>query len=126
LARFSKRLAKLPPNRSVKDVVSQYLGALRSVALDRMRAEWGDDFVESTPIEYILTVPAVWSDKAKADTLWCGSNAGIGAVGTIRLITEPEAAAVYTFSQLPESSMKQGDVFITCDCGGGTIVSINR
>jgi molecular chaperone DnaK (HSP70) len=48
------------------------------------------DFVDTTPIEYILTVPAVWSDKAKSDTLWCASQAGFGPIEKIRLITEPE------------------------------------
>lgn len=99
-----------------------YLGALREVALDRMRADWGDDFVESHPVQYILTVPAVWSDKAKSDTLTCASAAGFGTPDRIRLITEPEAAAVYTFHQLPDARVKVGDVFITCDCGGGTVV----
>jgi molecular chaperone DnaK (HSP70) len=101
------------------------------------------EFVESTPIEYILTVPAIWSDKAKSDTLWCASKAGFGAMDKIRLITEPEAAAVYTFttvrkpeaqadkfgtvieiSQLPDYALQKGDVFITCDAGGGTVVSL--
>lgn len=57
------------------------------------------DFVESTPIEAILTVPAVWSDKAKSDTLLCAHRAGFGPIDKIRLIAEPEAAAVYTFHQ---------------------------
>jgi hypothetical protein len=58
------------------------------------------DFVESTPMETILTVPAVWSDKAKSDTLQCAHRAGFGEMDKIRLITEPEAAAVYTFHQV--------------------------
>jgi molecular chaperone DnaK (HSP70) len=58
------------------------------------------DFVESTPMETILTVPAVWSDKAKSDTLQCAHQAGFGEMDKIRLITEPEAAAVYTFHQV--------------------------
>jgi hypothetical protein len=58
------------------------------------------DFVDSTPIETILTVPAVWSDKAKSDTLHCAHRAGFGEMDKIRLITEPEAAAVYTFNQV--------------------------
>jgi molecular chaperone DnaK (HSP70) len=100
LAQFSKRLGKLPPNRQISDAVSRYLSALREVALDRMKADWGEDFQTSTPIEYILTVPAVWSDKAKSDTLYCASQAGFGSVGKIRLITEPEAAAIYTLHQV--------------------------
>lgn len=106
-----------------------------------MKADWGEDFQDNTPIEYILTVPAVWSDKAKSDTLTCASKAGFGNTSKIRLITEPEAAAIYTFHQvdslfqilkypvtfpilqLPDFMVNKGDVFITCDCGGGTVVS---
>ncbi|KAH8587270.1 hypothetical protein B0O99DRAFT_642186 [Bisporella sp. PMI_857] len=121
LATFSTKLGRLPPNRKVTDGISKFLAALRDVALDRMAADWGKDFVDSTPVEYILTVPAVWSDKSKSDTLWCASQAGFGPMEKIRLITEPEAAAVYTFTTLPEYSVKKGEVFITCDAGGGTV-----
>jgi len=72
-------------------------------------------------MESILTVPAVWSDKAKNDTLQCAVKAGFGEVNKIRLIAEPEAAAVYTFHQLPEFSVQRGHVFITVDAGGGTV-----
>jgi molecular chaperone DnaK (HSP70) len=123
LAQFSTRLGKLPPNKKPTDGIAKFLGALRAVALDRMAADWGQEFVDETPIEYILTVPAVWSDKAKSDTLACASEAGFGDVNTIRLITEPEAAATWTFHQLPDTAVKKGDVFITVDAGGGTVVS---
>ena len=89
---------------------------MRAVAIDRMESEWGKgsslfftrcgpkltwiDFVESTPMETIVTVPAVWSEKAKSDTLQCAYRAGFGEMDKIRLITEPEAAAVYTFHQV--------------------------
>ncbi|KAK3317152.1 hypothetical protein B0T19DRAFT_451865 [Cercophora scortea] len=86
-----------------------------------MAGLWGQDILDSTPIEYILTVPAVWSDKAKADTLACASGAGFRPIETIRLINEPEAAAVWTFNQLPHTAVKAGDVFITVDAGGGTV-----
>ena len=56
------------------------------------------EFVDKTPIEYILTVPAVWSDKSKSDTLKCAVDAGFCSAGEVSLITEPEAAAVYTFT----------------------------
>ncbi|KAH8896375.1 hypothetical protein GQ53DRAFT_792192 [Thozetella sp. PMI_491] len=86
-----------------------------------MASDWGQDFVDDTPIEYILTVPAVWSDKAKSDTLFCASQAGFGDASNIRLITEPEAAAVWTFHQLPDVMVKKDDIFITVDAGGGTV-----
>jgi hypothetical protein len=62
-------------------------------------------------VEYILTVPAVWSDKAKSDTLWCASEAGFGPMDKIRLITEPEAAAVYTFTTVLVCPFQE-DIFL--------------
>jgi hypothetical protein len=121
LAQFSTRLGKLPPNKKPMDGITRFLGALRATVLDRMEAEWGRDFIADVPVQYILTVPAVWSDKAKNDTLACASAAGFGDAAQIRLITEPEAAAVWTFHQLPDVSIKKGDVFITVDAGGGTV-----
>lgn len=53
-------------------------------------------------METIITVPAVWSDKAKSDTLQCAHRAGFGQLDKLRMITEPEAAAVYTFHQVRE------------------------
>lgn len=44
-----------------------------------------------------MTVPAVWSDAARAKTLECAERAGLGdgVEAGIRLVTEPEAAALY-------------------------------
>jgi molecular chaperone DnaK (HSP70) len=55
-------------------------------------------------METILTVPAVWSEKAKSDTIQCAHRAGFGELDKIRIITEPEAAAVYTFHQVRRRS----------------------
>jgi molecular chaperone DnaK (HSP70) len=59
------------------------------------------DFVQNTPKEYVLSVPAIWSDKAKDRTISCAFDAGYGERGdpsSIRLVSEPEAAAVYTIT----------------------------
>ncbi|CAZ84109.1 unnamed protein product [Tuber melanosporum] len=91
---------------------------------DWTKDQWIDrkaEFVDKTPVEYILTVPAVWSDRSKSDTLKCAVDAGFCSAGEVSLITEPEAAAVYTFTTLPEYSIKKGTIFLTCDAGGGTV-----
>lgn len=43
----------------------------------------------------------IWSDAAKALTLRAASSVGLGTEGTLPLITEPEAAAVYSLRNLP-------------------------
>lgn len=42
----------------------------------------------------------IWSDAAKALTLQAAVSVGLGAKGTLPLITEPEAAAVYTLKSM--------------------------
>lgn len=39
----------------------------------------------------------------------------------IRLISEPEAAAVYTLRAIQPNSLSVGDHFVVCDAGGGTV-----
>jgi hypothetical protein len=66
------------------------------------------EFVESTSKEYIPSVPAIWSDPAKNDTLECAFNAGYGDRGipsSIRLVSEPEAAAVYAITTVIQSCL---------------------
>lgn len=76
------------------------------------------EFIEDTPIEYILTVPAVWSDRAKNSTFECARKAGMSSISCI---SEPEAAAVYTLSAIQPNILRLGDNFVVCDAGGGTV-----
>ncbi|KAM0517770.1 hypothetical protein ACHAPE_004746 [Trichoderma viride] len=62
-------------------------------------------------------VPAVWSDAAKHATLKAAEMAGLTPV---RLIKEPEAAALWTTKKL-NVALNSGDVFVVCDAGGGTV-----
>ncbi|KAH0543127.1 hypothetical protein FGG08_002553 [Glutinoglossum americanum] len=123
LARFSLKAERLPPNRTITEGITKYLKALRERARDCMALTWGEEFVNGMPIEHILTVPAIWSDRAKAQTLYCATEAGlVGAGGRgPRLISEPEAAALYTFTTVPSSKLRPGEVFLVCDAGGGTV-----
>ena len=71
----------------------------------------------STSLEFVLTVPAVWSDAAKNATLQAAEQAGIGSRHNLKLISEPEAAAVYTLQAMQPSHLRIGDNFIVCDAG---------
>lgn len=70
-----------------------------------------------TKTQFVLTVPAVWSDAAKDATLKAAEKAGMGARGELKLISEPEAAAVYTLKAIQPNHLKIGDNFIVCDAG---------
>ena len=68
--------------------------------------------------QYVLSVPAVWSDKAKDATLRAARNAGISP---ITLIKEPEAAALFTIKEMGNKGLRVGDALVLCDAGGGTV-----
>ncbi|EHL02286.1 putative Heat shock 70 kDa protein 12A [Glarea lozoyensis 74030] len=111
-----KELAKLgkPP----LDVATDYLKALYQHAMGHINNAYPKDFVDMQQKKFVLTVPAVWSDKAKDLTLKAAKNADIHPV---ELIKEPEAAALYTLHYLKGRALAVGDAFVLCDAGGGTV-----
>lgn len=112
---FKKDIKRLP--KDPVDVAADFLGAIYKHALDTIEGAGVREYFKFCQKEFILTVPAVWSDKAKDLTLKAAKKAGIHPV---TLIKEPEAAALYTLSS-HDHSLKVGDSFVVCDAGGGTV-----
>lgn len=73
------------------------------------------------PREYIITVPAVWTDAARELTSNCAVGAGMGPKDKLHVISEPEAAAMYAFKEMKSWALDVNDTFILCDCGGGSV-----
>lgn len=71
---------------------------------------------------YCLTVPAMWSDRAKALMREAAVIAGLVKENDHRdrlmLISEPEAAAIYCEKKCEQFNLKSGDRFMICDAGG--------
>lgn len=112
-----KRSVRPTPQLETKrpvDLVADYLSCLRKHTLECLKRKYGRAFLEATPIDYILTVPAVsifsshfsvgvadlvlkmWSDGAKSSTLQAAEAAGFGSQSEIQLVSEPDAAAAWT------------------------------
>ncbi|KAK7426780.1 hypothetical protein QQZ08_006680 [Neonectria magnoliae] len=72
-------------------------------------------------MDFVVTVPAIWSPAAKQSTERAAAIAGFCGNQRIQLISEPEAAALYTLKNLSPSTLKVGRKFIVCDAGGGTV-----
>ena len=64
-------------------------------------------------------VPALWKDRAKDLTRRCAKGAGMG--DNVKIITEPEAAAIHALQMMDPHGLEVGQAFILCDCGGGTV-----
>lgn len=107
--------------KNVVDAVSDYLTQVHRHTMDTLARRYGEAFLASTKVEFVLTCPAVWSDAAKNTTLQAAERAGMGARAGIQMISEPEAAAVYTLKAIQPNTLNVGDNFIVCDAGGGTV-----
>ena len=98
---------------------TDYLTHLREHIVKVLKTKVGEGVIASTTIEYIITVPAIWSDAAKFRTRACAKRAGMG--GELQIISEPEAAVIYALDAMDPETLNAGDKFVLCDAGGGTV-----
>ncbi|KAI4286825.1 MAG: hypothetical protein L6R35_003918 [Caloplaca aegaea] len=113
--------APLMDGQGPEQLVKDYLTALRHHAERVLRHKVPESALDSTPVEFVITVPAVWSDRAQASTRRCAELAGMGDGSSLHIITEPEAAAMYALDAMDPHNIKVGDTFVLCDAGGGTV-----
>lgn len=111
-----------PPGYGIptEKLVTDYLTSLRKHAEQVLRYKLPQSALQSTPLEFVITVPAVWNDIAQAKTRTCAEDAGMGLGTSLHIISEPEAAAMYALDAMDPHNIKVGDTFILADCGGGT------
>ncbi|KAG6025073.1 hypothetical protein E4U41_001613, partial [Claviceps citrina] len=98
--------------KNVVDAVADYLTQLHRHTLDTLTRRYGDSFMASTPVDFVLTCPAVWSDAAKNRTLLAAERAGMGGRSDVQMVSEPEAAAVYTLKAIQGNHFSVGDNFV--------------
>ena len=112
----------LLPQKSAVDYTADFLTRVRDHVLTNiLPSRFGAKFLQNQQLSYVITVPAIWSDKAKELTRRAAGTAGIPR-RQLMLITEPEAAAVFCATLCKEVDLQTGDRFLVCDAGGGTVV----
>ncbi|KAG6088700.1 hypothetical protein E4U15_005345 [Claviceps sp. LM218 group G6] len=99
------------------EIAADFIGAIYAHALEDISSSVPKAYMDMCHKEFVLSVPAVWSDAAKNATLKAAELAGIKPVTVVK---EPEAAALYSIKTL-DFSIKKEDVFVVCDAGGGTV-----
>ncbi|KAF1945173.1 actin-like ATPase domain-containing protein [Clathrospora elynae] len=107
--------------KTVMEAVSDYLSQIYKHTMETLTKRYGETFMGMTKVQFVLTVPAMWSDSAKDATLKAAEKAGMGNRTELKLISEPEAAAVYTLKAIQPNHLQIGENFIVCDAGGGTV-----
>ena len=109
-------------NREPVDVSADYLTCIHKFVEETfLPSTYGVEFLKNQRRVYLITVPAIWSDLAKDLTRQAAGRAGIPDE-KLFLVTEPEAAALYCATTCEEVDLNNGDHFLVCDAGGGTVV----
>jgi molecular chaperone DnaK (HSP70) len=88
-------------------VISDFLEAIKNTTMTSIKDSYPADVVTGTKIEYVLTVPAIWSDSAKSLMVQAAEAAGFGTHRVnFDLVSEPEAAASYTLKIMQPHNLK--------------------
>ncbi|KAG0204323.1 Heat shock 70 kDa protein 12A [Mortierella sp. GBA30] len=114
----------LPNGLTVVDAIADYLRLFHAHVLQEALKGFGSAF-EQHHIQYCLSVPAMWTDHAKALMRQAAIQAGmitpLDPAHRLLLISEPEAAALYCEKKCDQFSIGHGQRFMICDAGGGTV-----
>lgn len=103
--------------------ITDYLAALHTHAMQEITRGFAKNYHPDT-FRYCLTVPALWSDKAKHIMRQAAVKAGLiqpsDPSDRLVLVSEPEAAALYC-QEAMDVQLCKGDRILICDAGGGTV-----
>lgn len=104
----------LPDGKTARDVTFEYLRLLYSHVMKHLREHIPLTF-DSTPIQFVLTVPAIWSHAAQRATRDAAERAGFGSRegDQITMVSEPEAAGAYCLREMHKGSGNELKVLVT-------------
>ena len=102
-----------------RKLVVDFLSAMKKNFDQILRGRFGPLVSSSLAIEYIITVPAIWTDRGKDITRRCAVEAGMGSENAMKIIKEPEAAGIWALQSMRDIHLQVNDTFVLCDAGGG-------
>lgn len=110
------------PGKKAVDFAADYISCIyKYLHEEALPRQFGAGYLDGLQIAYVITVPAIWKDSAKYLTRQAAERAGIPH-SKLELITEPEAAALYCATISKQVDLANGNRFMVCDAGGGTVV----
>ncbi|KAI5842032.1 hypothetical protein BZA05DRAFT_464152 [Tricharina praecox] len=111
----------IPPGMKPTDVARDFLAALYHHAIQTLWRINSANVMRASKVDFVVTVPAVWTDAAKNRTRLAAEQAGIAGEHELQLLSEPEAAAIYSIKIQESAAIRVGDRIVVCDAGGGTV-----
>ncbi|KAI7818930.1 hypothetical protein BC939DRAFT_400922 [Gamsiella multidivaricata] len=119
-----ENIEPLPLGIKPLDAISDYLCKFHAHVVKEAMKNFGSTYDQSH-IQYCLTVPAMWSDRAKHVMRLAAVRAGMiredDPAHRLIIVSEPEAAAMYCQSKGDQFNLQKHDRFLICDAGGGTV-----
>ncbi|KAF2495164.1 hypothetical protein BU16DRAFT_539159 [Lophium mytilinum] len=117
--------------KSPDEIVTDYLTKVYQALESNLKTQIRDQGIrQRLTVDIVVTVPVDWAYRAKNSTLRAIRNAGFNEqnfpkLQDIIMVTEPEAAAMYTArylkTKMQKDFLKIGECFVLCDAGGGTV-----
>ncbi|KAK1960022.1 actin-like ATPase domain-containing protein [Colletotrichum sublineola] len=114
-------------NREAVEAVSSYLRRLWNHSIECITRSVGKGLMRLCKFHVVITLPAIWPEYSKARMRRAVEDAGIlqsrlAGDTVLSFISEPEAAALATMCDLKyRPDIQEGDHFVVCDAGGGTV-----
>lgn len=107
----------------VDQIIFDYLSSLGSYLVRHLKDRYGEDLVRNSRLQYVFTVPAIWSEHAIQRTRRAFERAIGDAAMSHRPIdiTEPEAAAICVLQRVNWQILRVNQCFMVVDAGGGTV-----
>ncbi|KAI8510869.1 hypothetical protein Bbelb_117850 [Branchiostoma belcheri] len=111
------------------DIFAHAIRYLKDHMLEAIKLTVSADDVtlRNDDIRWVLTVPAIWDDRAKQFMRQAAYKAGIASdsnEGQLMIALEPEAAGIFCRCDKTQQKfvdIKPGDRYMIVDCGGGTV-----
>ncbi|XP_062610623.1 heat shock 70 kDa protein 12B-like [Saccostrea cucullata] len=110
-----------------KIIITSAFRYLKEKLLSEMQLSYPS--VENENVKWVITVPAMWSNKARMFFRECASEAGIQS-NHLAIAMESEAAALYVnyIEEMEEDrrrTFQSGLKYLICDIGGKCTIKVN-
>lgn len=108
--------------RRTNDAIVDFLSSIGTELLQTLTSHLGPDMIKEYDLKYVLTVPAIWSERATQRTKRALQDAmDIRSTQNITVISEPEAAAICELQQATTQIANEGECLMILDAGGNTV-----
>ncbi|KAG8164168.1 hypothetical protein KVR01_006086 [Diaporthe batatas] len=108
--------------RRIDQAIVDYLSSLGTEVMHTLTDGLSAGIIADYELKYVLTVPAIWSERATQRTRSAFQEAmNIRSAVDITVISEPEAAAICELQEAETRIVDEGECIMILDAGGGTV-----